>query len=293
MPSQKPHYQHLRDKWTARHRELQGTLWSKHKDSLSWLVDKSKQLAIGSSLGGLIIFGLPQVQPVSTSNSLTFNEQIAQDIDKSVFLISDLYNVLPKEVKPLTFGEEQKISDIIFRSFGIKATAVFNGRKLNRSHGLIGLEQHLARFPGDNMYSHFGTQEEAKKFWSSGMAPGVGAWGYFAPSKDKLFEKDKLREKYYIAVQTFLAPGFNEHFAKFRDFFKYRKMLVVNPNNGKAVVAVIGDAGPAEFTGKHIGGSPEVMHYLERVDGSLKGPVIYFFIDDPNDTIPLGPIALS
>jgi hypothetical protein len=32
------------------------------------------------------------------------------------------------------------------------------------------------------------------------------------------------------------------------------------------------------------------MTYLERVDGSQKGPVLYFFIDDPNDTIPLGPV---
>ena len=32
------------------------------------------------------------------------------------------------------------------------------------------------------------------------------------------------------------------------------------------------------------------MHYLERVDGSLKGPVLYFFIDDPDDKIKLGPI---
>ena len=67
-------------------------------------------------------------------------------------------------------------------------------------------------------------------------------------------------------------------------------MLVVNPENGKAVVAVIGDAGPAEWTGKHLGGSPEVMKYLERVDGSLRGPVLYFFIDEPNNNVPLGPI---
>ena len=32
------------------------------------------------------------------------------------------------------------------------------------------------------------------------------------------------------------------------------------------------------------------MKYLERVDGKAKGPVLYFFIDDPNDIIPLGPI---
>jgi len=293
MPSQKPHYKHLRDKWTKRHRQLHQTLWNKHKDSLAWLANKSKQLAIGSSLGGLLIFGLPQAQRFSTLDSLPFNEQVTQDIDKNVFLISDLSNVLPSTVRPLTQEEEQKVSEIIFRSFGIRTRSVLNGKRLNRSYGLIGQEQHLARYPGDNMYSHFNIQEEAKQFWSFGMAPGLGAWGYFAPSKDQLTEKDKLREKYYIAVQTFSSPGFNEHVAEYRDFFKYRKMLVVNPNNGKAMVTVIGDSGPAEYTGKHLGGSPEVMRYLERVDGSLKGPVIYFFIDDPNDTIPLGPIALS
>ena len=32
------------------------------------------------------------------------------------------------------------------------------------------------------------------------------------------------------------------------------------------------------------------MSYLERFDGAQKGPVLYFFIDDPEDKIPLGPI---
>jgi hypothetical protein len=68
---------------------------------------------------------------------------------------------------------------------------------------------------------------------------------------------------------------------------------VVNPDNGKAVVAVIGDAGPAAWTGKHLGGSPEVMVYLERKDGRQRGPVLYFFVDDPDDTIPLGPIEIK
>ncbi|MEK7517548.1 MAG: hypothetical protein AAB583_03280, partial [Patescibacteria group bacterium] len=68
------------------------------------------------------------------------------------------------------------------------------------------------------------------------------------------------------------------------------KMLVVNPNNGMSMVVDIADAGPSEWTGKHLGGSPEVMKYLERVDGALKGGVLYFFIEDPNDNISLGPI---
>lgn len=69
--------------------------------------------------------------------------------------------------------------------------------------------------------------------------------------------------------------------------------VVVNPENGKALVADIGDAGPATFTHKHLGGSPEVMSYLERVDGAQVGPVVYFFINDPDNKVPLGPINIT
>lgn len=125
------------------------------------------------------------------------------------------------------------------------------------------------------------------------MAPGRGAWRYFADSQESLTQKEIDQEKYYIAVQTFLAPGYYSHVKEYSEFFKFRKMLVVNPENGKAMVVVIGDSGPAVWTGKQLGGSPEVMSYLERVDGAQKGPVLYFFIDDPSDTVPLGPIEIQ
>jgi hypothetical protein len=35
------------------------------------------------------------------------------------------------------------------------------------------------------------------------------------------------------------------------------------------------------------------MRYLERKDGGQKGPVIYMFLDDPEDKIPLGPIQVQ
>lgn len=215
---------------------------------------------------------------------------IFQEVDKNVFLISDIAKILPKDVKPLDAEEEQKISDILSRTYGIKVTPELSGKRLNRSYGFIGAEQHLARYPGDTLSTHFDSEEDSRMYWQSGMAPGLGAWGYFVSSGNSLSQLDKDRERYYIAVQTFLSKDFNSRFAEYRDFYKYRKMLVVNPNNGRAIVADIADAGPGESTGKHLGGSPEVMHYLERVDGSLKGPVLYFFIDDPDDKIKLGPI---
>lgn len=286
------HFQQLKYKWADKHATIQKNLWDKHKDSLEWVKKHGKNLAVGS-LGSLIMIASPGAIASPSAEIVAPKEKEFQDIDKNVFLITDLANKLPTDVRSLTPDEEERIGAILTERFGIKASAELDGKRLNRSYGYIGAEQHLMRYPGDTMDSHFQTPEEAYLTGRSGMAPGRGAWGYFAPSQLDMTQKDVDREKYYLAVQTFLAPDFNNRVAEYRDFFKYRKMLVVNPNNGKAVVAVIGDAGPAEWTGKHLGGSPEVMKYLERVDGRQKGPVLYFFIDDPDDKIPLGPVSVQ
>lgn len=286
----KSHYQHLRDRWRSRNQDLQRVLWSKHKDSLDWLSNNYRQL-VATSLGGLMLLTGQATSPFPTlPSTVSASESGIQKFDKKVFLISDLAKILPDKVRPLDELEEQKVSDMLFRTFGFKVTPELEGKRLNRNYGLIGAEQHLARFPGDTLGTHFDSEDERKSYWQSGMAPGLGAWRYFANSADSLTKLDKDREKYYIAVQTFLSKDFNTRFAEYRDFYKYRKMLVVNPNNGRAIVADIADAGPSEWTGKHLGGSPEVMHYLERFDGKQRGPVLYFFIDDPDDKIPLGPI---
>jgi len=282
------HYKYLAEKWTKKHQDLSKNVAKKHKKSYEWLTNNSKQLAVGS-LSGLLLLTTPAGTIAERSTQVA--EAQIPSIDSKTFLTSNLSGIVPQDVRPLTEDEENKIGELLSKSYGFKASATLNDLRLNRSYGLIGAEQHLARYPGDNMGSHFeGNSEDSAKYHSSGMAPGLGAWGYFATSRSSLTEEDTMKEKYYIATQTFLAPDYNQRVGEYRDFFKYRKMLVVNPHNGKAVVAVIGDAGPAQWTGKHLGGSPEVMKHLERVDGSARGPVLYFFIDDPDDTIPLGPI---
>lgn len=288
MPTSKQHYQVLKDKWTSQHRKLQKSLWVKHRESFEWLTHHSKQFAVGS-MGGLMLLtssGNPLATPVATPDAI---DQGIERLDKKAFVKLDLSSLLPSEVRPLSSEEEQKVTDSLSKHFGVKVAAELEGKRLERNYGIIGAEQHLARYAGDSMTSHFDLEEDAKQYWSSGMAPGRGGWGYFVQGPE-ITEQDKLREKYYIAVQTFLAPGFSERTKEYMDFFKFRKMLVVNPENGKAIVADIGDSGPAVWTGKHLGGSPEVMQYLERVDGSRRGTVLYFFIDDPQDKIPLGPI---
>lgn len=307
MAKSSPVYKQLRDRWINKHRELQEALWAKHGDVIQDFINGTKNFAIGS-ISGLMLLSSPAAALIGPTNALTVKEEklpIDPDsigVEKNVFLISDLSSVVPREVRPLSSDEEKEVERILSRDFGFKVVPSLSGKRLNRSYGYIGAEQHLARYPGDNMITHFDPSSLNSSgqagsnnipVYSSGMAPGLGAWGYFAPSRDQMTEQDKLREKYYIATQTFLAPGFADNVREYITFFKFRKMLVVNPQNGRAMVVIIGDAGPAEWTGKHLGGSPEVMKYLERVDGAQRGPVLYFFIDDPDDKIPLGPVEIK
>jgi hypothetical protein len=283
----KPHYKHLVEKWTKKNESYLEKLIYQHKDAFDWFVDNTKRFAI-TSLASLFIISAPIINKMSVSTA----SATKQEIQKNVFLISDLSHLLPEEVGPLSSYREKQIEELLSRTFNLKVKAELNGIRLNTTYGRIGAEQHLSRFPGDTMASHFDNEEDAKKYWSSGMAPGLGGWRYFSEGPE-ITEKEKDKERYYIAVQTFLAPGYHEDPRKYIYFFKHRKMLVVNPHNGKAMVVVIGDAGPAPWTRKHLGGSPEVMKYLERYDGKAVRGVLYFFIDDPNDEVPLGPIEYN
>lgn len=240
-----------------------------------------------------MLLSSPLKQQLPAPNLIVSREGILKGYDQNVLLAERLSEKVPKEIRPLSPLEEEDIVNILSRNFGLKVTSEMNGIRLNRNYGLIGGEQHLYRYPGDNLYAHADSATDFANYGGAGIAPGLGAWGYFASSKQEFNEVDKNRERYYLAIQTFLAPGFAENFGKYRDFFKFRKMLVVNSRTGQAVVAVIGDAGPAEWTGKHLGGSPEVMDILGLATGPRKGPVLYFFIDDPEDKIPLGPVKVK
>lgn len=284
-------FDYLKEKWEEKHKIVQENLWKKHGETLNWFAENTRNLALGSMSSVLLLSG-PQGLRIAPPLSVIPQEKFIS-IEHTTFFISDLYKSLPQEVRELTVDEERSITDIVTRTFGFKVAAEYENIRLNRNYGYIGAEQHLARYPGDTIDSHFESFEDRGKYYSSGMAPGLGAWGYFARSREVMTEEDMQKEKYYIAVPTFLSPGFAEHTGKYINFFHFRKMLVINPQNGKAIVAVIGDAGPAEYTGKHIGGSPEVMQYLERVDGAQKGAVLYFFIDDKENKVSLGPVELK
>jgi hypothetical protein len=191
--------------------------------------------------------------------------------------LGDAPTQIPRDIEKQL---EQKVSE----TYNIPAKVSLEGERLNLVYGLIGAEQHLRRYPGDTLSQH-GSLEDQKE----GIAPGLGAWGYFAPSKEALDESLIETEKWYVVAQTLYLPDWGKRQPYLKNWYKYRKMIVINTLNGKAVVGAIADAGPAAWTGKHFGGSPEVMDHLGGARYK-KGPVLFLFVDDPDNKIPLGPV---
>lgn len=300
----RPYINELRKVFAERERSIREEVKARHKPHLDWLEDQgislenireagARKVATGA-LAGLMVFspvsGLA-VTPSETDSKIGSNIQITSVEDAGYRLSHALKDVIPAGHPNLTPAQEQAVSQVISETLNVTASPEIEGRRLNKTFGLIGAEQHLYRYPGDNIFEHAKTPSDFAMYGRSGIAPGLGAYGYWAKSKDSLTPKMIEQERWYVVAQTFLAPGFKENPNATAKFFKYRKFLVINPDSGQAVVGVLGDAGPAEFTGKSFGGSPEVMHYLGYGGGPRKGRVIFYFLDDPQDKIPLGPLS--
>lgn len=243
------------------------------------LRQKSSRLLAGAGLTGALLMGqvnLPGLLNPTQSPSVK-SESVTQSLQRT------LPPITPHSPASLEEEQAKAIEAAIESSTGLRAKAVYEGQQLNHQVGYIGYEQHLRRFPGDTLLEHDDEQ-------IAGIAPGLGAWGYFARSRSDFTTEDYLREKYYSVAQTLYIPNWNQDFVKLREWYKYRKILVVNPANGTAVVTALGDAGPAKWTGKQFGGSPETMKELNLHKGPRKGLVLFLFLDDPNDLIPLGPV---
>lgn len=268
----------------------------KHQKAASWLVKKnlalpgtkdSVKFLTSAGLAGSLLLS----SPAKAANVFP-PSQIEEKIKLGFASSEEAGKLLASRINPLVGDQpighlpkevEDKVYENLKKILGVDVYSELEGNKLNHSYGWIGYEQHLKRFLGDALNQH---DDELV----AGIAPGLGGWGYFAENPETMTEEEELREKYYFAVQTLYMPDWHLRMQELYDWFKYRKMIVINPENGRAVVAVVGDAGPAEWTGKQFGGSPETMKALDLHLGWRKGKVLLFFVKDPDNKVPLGPI---
>jgi hypothetical protein len=296
LPKKLTRFQRIKRSLQKRQLRLQKDFEKKHLKTFKWLAKHNialpdiyskttRLLTTGSLAGTLLLSGniqqagvlpLPQAQIRGLKAQLT-NEELQK------LLVEELTPLLPSDIGKLDPETQKKISQILEKYYGFPVKFKYEGNELNYHYGWTGYEQHLYRYPGDSLEQHDAELQ-------AGIAPGLGAWGYFSETKDTMTEIDYLREKFYVAVQTLYLPEWQTDWERIYDWYKYRKVIMVNPKNGKACVAVVGDAGPADWTGKQFGGSPEVMKHLELHDDYQKGLVLLAFVDDPENKVNLGPI---
>ena len=270
-----------------KHRRFVREFEKKHEHARKWFEQKGVTLAnirehsaktlAGATLGSALLLAAPVMPPMQNPVSQQVVNAM-QRIEQFSAYLKELF-----ATKTTTADDETKITATIKKFFGIDAAFTLGGKRLPTYLGKIGLEQHLARFPGDTIDQHQAFQYE-------GMAPGLGAFRYFEQAGISKEQAEEY-ERFYIVLQTFLIPEWNSDWQQLAKWYKFRKFVVINPETGRAVVAVLGDSGPATWTGKQFGGSPEVMAGLGFLPKKTKGDVVVLFVDDPEDTIPLGPIG--
>lgn len=246
----------------------------------------TRLLASGATAAALLIAPSQAASTHAALPSSAADSALVSSVDLNSAFRKALAELLPPAPQPLALAAESNISQLFHSVYGIHAVPELEGNRLNTDYGLLGAEQHLPRYPGD-------TADQHGSYVDSGITPGRGAWGYFSYSPADLTPDLVEKEKYYVAVQTLYLPDWTTRLAYLRDWYKYRKVVMANPKNGKAVVAVIADSGPAAWTGKHFGASPEIMHYLQMQDGKARSSVVLFFVDDPDNSVPLGPLEYN
>lgn len=250
--------------------------------------DTSQQILAGIAMAGQVAMTSPMISTVADNQVLDEkSRKVALDISEQEHqeIIAKLSSYVNSPAGHLERETELYLEQQLSEILGFKVRTELEGRRLNHSIGVMGAEQHLLRFPGDQLKDHDAFQE-------AGIAPNRGAFGWFTEN-GQLTETSILREKYYFAVQLMYLPEWNQNHQELKPWYKFRKMIVINPTEQVAVVAVVADAGPAMWVKKQFGGSPEVIREGKIWSPNSKGKVMLLFVDDEEDQIPLGPISLD
>ncbi len=281
------------------YQQVEAEFKEKHSELLLWMQDRnltlddlkmtSQQLLAAASLAGTVVLNSPQqnyqfqqVRAIEKEEDELLSAVTAEEHAEIMNKLNSIVKMPPGHMDQETeLYLEQQLSEIL----GFEVTAELESHRLNHTIGIMGGEQHLIRFPGDTLGQH-------DAYLEAGIAPNRGAFGWFTESGE-LTEKAIMREKYYFAVQTLYLPDWNTNHQILKPFYQFRKMVAINPAEKVAVVGVVGDAGPAQWVQKQFGGSPEVIREGKIWSPNSRGRVLLFFVDDPEDKVPLGPISLE
>jgi hypothetical protein len=263
--------------------------FEENNDLIDWMNDRKlfiDHLTIKKSLQEPLI---ESVESELLKNIINTNskDSLASSVSKEEYL-----SIMEKivELLQLPAGQlhedselylEQQLSDLL----GFDVSANLDNQKLLFSTGIMKAMPHLKRSPTDTLDKH-------SNFNEAGMSINRSAFGWFGNSSD-LTEKIIDQEKYFISTPLYYLPNWSSDYENIKKWFKFRKVVVINPVERIAVVCSVGDIGPATYTRQQFGGSPELIHAGKIWSPKSAGKVLVLFVDDPEDTVAFGPVEFD
>jgi hypothetical protein len=220
-----------------------------------------------------------ELQQLQTAKNQALYTQLSEEEHQTV--MDKLKNAVRQPAGHLPRQDELYLEQQLTDMLGFEVTAELENIRLNHSIGIMAGVQHLKRHPNDDL-NHHDTYREA------GLSPYRSSFGWFT-EMGQMTPKTTLQEKYFFTVQADFLPTWTQQSAMLKPWFKFRKMIMINPVSQKAVIGVVGDLGPGTWMQEQFGGSPEVIREGEVWNLESQGRVMLLFLNDPENSIALGP----
>ena len=176
---------------------------------------------------------------------------------------------------------EQQLSDLL----GFDVATVLDGRQLPHNAATMSALPHQQRSPEDTLEKHRHHQE-------AGLQTGRSQFGWFVPNAADSHSNHSQPEEYSVTVQLQYLDEWQSQRQELKKWYRYRKIVVINPFERRATIAAITGVGPTERLQYQCAGSPEVIRETMVWSLASQGKVLLFYVDDPEDTLALGPVSM-
>lgn len=175
---------------------------------------------------------------------------------------------------------EQQLSDLL----GMSVMGSLDDHELPFHTGTIESEAHRRRFPSDELPAH-------RQFPEAGLRNTRSFFGWFI-TDNALSDLAEQRERYTLSLPLAYLPQWSTAADALKAWYKYRKVIVINPFDARAVVACIGDVTFSQALRYQFGGSPELIREGMFWSPACQGRACVLFIDESFREVPLGPLQL-
>jgi hypothetical protein len=256
---------------------------SENTDLFDWLQDRNLKI---ENLGQFDNSGrnIPNVVTNSVESKviekLNLESAVSLEEYDAIFeKLVDLVNLPAGQLeKQSELYLEQQLSDIL----GFDIVAELENHRLNHTTGVMRPEPHLKRYPNDELKNHSNVLEAS-------IAKSRSAFGWFVNHGSITPEAESL-ERYYFSLKLYNLKNWSSQYKELKQWYKFRKMVVINPSERVAVVGIVGNIDHQNQLKKQFGASPEVIREGKIWSPKSQGKVLIMFVDDPENKISLGPI---